>query len=235
MKVEIWSDVMCPFCYIGKRKFEKALEQFHEKNEVEVVWHSFQLDPTLEHQHGKNLYDYVAERKGQTREWSQHIHRQVIGTAREVGLTYNFDKAIVANSFDAHRLIQLAKKHHIGDQAEERIFRAYFTEGKDVADHETLVELGKEIGLDAAVVSAMLQSDEYADEVRNDCEDAAGLGATGVPFFVFNRRYAVAGAQPTEVFSEVLEKSFTEWRKDHPIKLMNVPSGEVCTTDGACN
>src|SRR5688500_3768646 len=109
MKIDIWSDVMCPFCYIGKRKFEAALEQFPQKDKIEIVWHSYQLDPGLDNRDIKNLFDYLAERKGQSREWSVKVHRQMAESAKEVGLTYNFETAVVANSFDAHRLIQLAK------------------------------------------------------------------------------------------------------------------------------
>jgi predicted DsbA family dithiol-disulfide isomerase len=130
MKVDIWSDIMCPFCYICKRKFEGALQQFSNKEDIEVVWHSFQLDPTIEKQSDKDLYDYLAEREGQTREWAKQVNQQVTQSAKQVGLTYNLDNAVVANSFDAHRLIQLAKQKGLGDAAEERLFKAYFTEGK---------------------------------------------------------------------------------------------------------
>src|SRR5690606_25816142 len=152
VNVDIWSDIMCPFCYIGKRRFDDALSQFEHKEEVKVTWHSFQLDPSIKPQPGKSAVDYLAERKGQSREWSMHMHENVTQMAKEAGLTYNFDKAVVANSFDAHRLIHLAQENGLGDAAEERLFTAYFTEGKDIADPLTLVELGKEIGLAEATV-----------------------------------------------------------------------------------
>lgn len=234
MKVEIWSDIMCPFCYIGKRKFETALGKFEGSERVEVEWHSFQLDPTMQYQPGKDLYTYLAEMKGQTREWSINIHNQLTGTAKAVGLEYNFGKAVIANSFDAHRLIQLAKKHGLGDNVEERLFGAYFTEGVNVSDHLTLLELGVEIGLDRREVAEMLAGDAFSDEVDKDIDEARQLGVSGVPFFVMNRKYAVAGAQSQEVFTQVLEKSFGEWSKEHLVAQFETVEGDVCTARGDC-
>jgi predicted DsbA family dithiol-disulfide isomerase len=216
MKVDIWSDVRCPYCYIGKRKFEKALAQFPQKDKVEVEWHSFELDPEMKTQTGTNLHDYLAGRKNITRESSVQLHRQVTETARQVGLTYNFDTAVIANSFDAHRLMQLAKLNGLGDAAEERLFKAYFTEGKDISDHLTLIILGDEIGLDGKQVKQMLDSDALADEVRYDQRQARELGVNGVPFFVINDRYGVSGAQQPEVFLETLQKAWKEYEKENP-------------------
>jgi len=213
MKVEIWSDIMCPFCYIGKRKLEAALKQFSEANNIEIEWHSFQLDPSIQYQPGKDLYTYLADMKGQTREWSIMIHDQLTASALELGLVYNFDKAVIANSFDAHRLIQLAKKHHLGDQAEERLFKAYFTEGKNVSDMKTLIELGIEIGLNKGDVQQTLTSDTYSKEVHDDIEESRKLGIRGVPFFVMNRTHAVSGAQPVDIFLQTLKESFSGWKK----------------------
>ncbi|NLR77867.1 DsbA family oxidoreductase [Chitinophaga eiseniae] len=234
MKVEIWSDIMCPFCYIGKRKFEAALEQFPGKDKVTVEWKSFQLNPDLKSQPGKDIYEYLAEIKGQSREWSVAIHEQMTGTAREVGLTYNFDKAVVANSFDAHRLIQLAKKHGKGDAAEERLFYAYFTEGKDMSNHDTLLEIGTDIGLDKAEVAAALASGEFASAVNHDVNEAQQLGIRGVPFFVLDRKYAVSGAQPVDAFTQALGQAFDEWKKTQPVIELETLSGQVCTPDGEC-
>jgi predicted DsbA family dithiol-disulfide isomerase len=166
---------------------------------------------------GKNINQYLAEIKGWTPERAKQMNDYVTGLAKEVGLTYNFDKAIVANSFDAHRFSHLAKKYGLQDLAEERLFAAYFTEGKNTADHQTLVELGEEIGLDPQEVRSILQSNLYADEVYKDIEEAERIGVTGVPFFVFNRRYAVSGAQPPETFLEILNKSFDEWKIGNPL------------------
>lgn len=237
MKVEIWSDIMCPFCYIGKRKFEAALEQFPDKDKIQVEWKSFQLNPDLKPIPGKDVYDYVAQIKGQSREWSLQVHDQMTKNAKEVGLTYNFDKAVIANSFDAHRLIQLAKVQQLGDAAEERLFIAYFTEGKDISDHNILISLGEEIGLNRTVVAAMLASNDFSGEVNLDAREAQQLGASGVPFFVLDRKYGVAGAQPVEAFTQALTQAFGEWRQSQPLDLtaFEAATGPVCSAEGECN
>lgn len=204
---------MCPFCYIGKRKLEAALAVFPHKDEIEIEWHSFQLNPSLQHQPDKDVYTYVAELKGQTREWSVEVHKGLIQTAKDLGLDYRFDIAKIANSFDAHRVIQLAKKYNLGDSIEERFFYAYFTEGALMSDHTTLIRLAAEAGLDPVETEKVLSTNAYAEEVRKDSQEAVQLGAGGVPFFVFNRKYAIAGAQDVSAFTQVLEKSYTEWKK----------------------
>ena len=215
MKVEVWSDIMCPFCYIGKRNYEAALEQFAERNNVEIEWHSFQLDPTIPaHTEKKaSVYQYLADRKGISYEQSVKMHERIIQTAKAARLTYHLDKAIVANSYDAHKMIQLAKTKGLGDAAEERLFLAYFTEGADMGDPEQLLKLGKEIGLTEADILGALESDEYAYLVKQDIQEAQSIGVTGVPFFVFNRKYAVSGAQPPQIFLQTLEQSFKEWER----------------------
>jgi predicted DsbA family dithiol-disulfide isomerase len=231
MKVDIWSDIMCPFCYIGKRKFEQALEQFPQKDKIEVVWHSFQLDPTIQDQPGKDLYSYLAERKGQSREWSVQVHEQVTQTAKQVGLDYRFDKAVIANSFDAHRFIQLAKTHSLGDAAEERLFKAYFTEGKNVSNTDTLVELGKEIGLEEAAIKEMLSTNAFAEEVGKDIDTAQQIGINGVPFFVLDDRLGVSGAQAPETFSAALNQAWQEYAKQHPQLEMVEGDAPACGPD----
>jgi predicted DsbA family dithiol-disulfide isomerase len=213
MKVDIWSDIRCPFCYIGKRTFEKALEQFPQRDNVEVEWHAFELDPGLQTVKNKNIYDYLAERKNISRESSVRMHEHVTEMADTVGLEYNFDKAVIANSFDAHRLVRLAKKYGLGGAAGERLFKAYFTEGKDISDHLTLIILGDEIGLNAKEVKQMLDSDAYADDVRYEERQAAEMGINGVPFFVINEKYAVSGAQQPDVFLHALNKGWNEYEK----------------------
>jgi len=211
MKVEIWSDVMCPFCYIGKRKFEAALNALPQKNSIQVIWRSFELNPTLQYKPGRDSYSYIAEIKGQTREWSVKVHDSLTETAKSVGLDFNFEQAKIANSFDAHRVIQLAKIYNLTDAVEERFFKAYFTEGELISDHSTLIRLAEEAGLLKEEVTLVLDSDQYANEVRNDVAEARRLGANGVPFFVIDRKYAVSGAQDTSVFAKTLQKAFAEW------------------------
>ena len=210
MKVEIWSDVMCPFCYIGKRKFETALAQFEHKENVEVVWRSFQLNPDMKTEPGKNINQYLAEVKGWSMEQAKSMNDRVTAMAKQVGLDYDFDKAVVANSFDAHRLIQLAKTKGKGDAAEEALFKAYFTEGKDTSDHAVLVQLGTDIGLDAAEVMSMLDAGSFAEDVKKDIYEAQQVGVTGVPFFVLGNKYAVSGAQESATFLQALTTTWNE-------------------------
>ncbi|MCF2442937.1 DsbA family oxidoreductase [Dyadobacter sp. CY345] len=234
MKVEIWSDVMCPWCYIGKRKFEKALEQFPQKDRIEVEWKSFQLNPDMETDPSKNIIEYLVEAKGITTDHATQMLDNVTNVAAEVGLEYHMDKAVLANSFDSHRFIQFAKKNKKGDEAEEQLFHAYFTEGKNTADHDTLVDLGVKIGLDAGAVKSVLESNQFAEEVRKDVYEAQQVGARGVPFFVLDRKYAVSGAQQSETFLGALQKSFQEWEKENPAPIQTYAEGDSCTTDGVC-
>jgi predicted DsbA family dithiol-disulfide isomerase len=205
MKVEIWSDVMCPFCYIGNRKFELALNQFEGKENVHVVWKSFQLNPDLKTNPDKNINQYLAEIKGWTVEHAIQMNDHVTQIANEVGLKYNMDKALVANSFDAHRFSHLAKKYNLQNEAEEQLFKAYFTDGKNTADFETLIQLGAEIGLDAGEIKQMLESDDYSEAVRMDIYEAQQIGVSGVPFFLFIDKYTITGAQDSSVFLQAME------------------------------
>lgn len=231
MKVEIWSDVVCPFCYIGKRKFEKALEGFAVKEKVEIVWRSFQLDPAMEFVPGQSVHEYLGRRKGGSAAEGKQMNDAMAGMAKEVGLHYDFDKAIINNTLDAHRLLHLAKEHSLQGAMKERLFSAYYTEGKNIGDMETLVQLGAEVGLPAEAVRTMLQSDAYRQEVKRDQYQAAQVGARGVPFFVFNDKYAVSGAQQPELFAQVLEKV---WEEEKPQVLSQQGEG-FCTIDGECN
>ncbi len=234
MKVDIWSDVRCPFCYIGKRKFEAALSRFPQKDKVSVVWHSFELDPAMETDTAVDAYTYLAERKGQSRDWSVQMHGQVAQTAKAVGLDYNFDKAVVANSFHAHRLIQLAKTKGLGDAAEEALFKAYFTGGKNIDDKEVLVEIGTGIGLPVQEITGMLASDAYTKEVREDEAMADNIGITGVPFFVLNNKYGISGAQDPGTFLSGLQQAWAEYEKDNPSLIMREAAGDTCDADGTC-
>ena len=196
MKIDIWSDIRCPFCYIGKRKLELALYDFPGKDSVEIVWHSFQLDPGLKTEHGVGVYEYLAERKGISRKQSEDMHRRVSDMALEAALEFNFDKVVVANSFDGHRLIQMAKAAGKAGEAEERLFRAHFTEGRDISDQQVLIESGVAIGLADTDVGDMLGSDAFGDQVRQDESTARYLGINAVPFFIFDNKLAVSGAHP---------------------------------------
>lgn len=215
MTIEIWSDILCPFCFIGKRNLEAALAQFENRSQIEVVWKSFQLDPSIviEDTHKDNVYQYLAKRKGWSYEQSVKIHEGVVEMAKNAGLTYNFEIAKVANSFNAHRIIQKAKSKALGDIAEEHFFLAYFTEGKDLTELKSLTEIGLSIGLTKLEVEEALTLDEFAYKVNEDIQEAREIGVNGVPFFVFNRQFAISGAQPPAAFLDVLKTSFESWFK----------------------
>lgn len=234
MNIEIWSDVMCPFCYLGKRKFELALEQFPKRDHVQVVWKSFLLQPDLKTDPAVNVHDYLSESKGFPVEKARHLNGQITEAGERVGLEYNFDRVIVANTMNAHRLLHIAKEQEVQDAMKERLLKAYFTDGMNVDDTGTLVELGVEAGVSGEGLSELLESDTYIREVREDIADSRKLGVRGVPFFLFNRRYAVSGAQDPAVFLQTLEKSFSEWREQHPEILLEVAEGESCTPEEGC-
>lgn len=233
MEVKIWSDVRCPFCYIGKRKFEMALEKFPHKEKINVSWQSFELDPNLTSNPNMNTMDYFCETKGITREQAEGMHGHVVEVAKEVGLDFKLENSGIANSFNAHRLIQLAKSHGLGNQAEEVLFKANFVEGKNIDDQDTLIAAGNLIGLEEKEVREVLNSDAFSKEVRRDEMQAQTLGISGVPFFVFNNKYAVSGAQSPDTFLEVLEQS---WKEMEPMaRPLIITEGEACSADGSCD
>ncbi len=214
MKVEIWSDVMCPFCYIGKRKFEMALAEFVNQQDVQIIWKSFQLNPDMITEPAKSVNQHLAEVKGWSIDYANRMSEHVTQIAKEVGLTYNMDKAIPANSFDAHRFSHLAKEHGLQNEVEEQLFAAYFTEGQNTADHKTLIKIGAALGLDEAEIKQMLESNVYADAVQKDIYEANELGIRGVPFFLFNNKYAISGAQQPQALLHALNKAWQEMEED---------------------
>ena len=200
---------MCPFCYIGKRHLEKALESFPGRDSVEITWKSYQLDPTIpmSFEVPLGVYEYLADRKGWSLEQSEQMHERVVEMAASVGLEYNFDKAVVANSIYAHRVIQLAKEKGLDNVIEEIFFRAYFTEGRDLASVEELISLGEEAGLAETDIHAAIASEEMAYRVSQDIQEGVNLGVRGVPFFVFDRKYGISGAEPIQVFIDTLNQT----------------------------
>lgn len=235
MKIEIWSDVLCPFCYIGKRNLETALAEFADKDQIEIEWKSFQLDPHLPEVATEDYKSYLKERKGMDANQVEDMLARVTEMAAQVGLDYRFDQAVMVSSQKAHRLIQFAKTKGLGDQIEERLFKAFFTEGQDIANTETLTQLGMEIGLPADEIQTAFTDDQYALSVSQDIQEAQSIGVTGVPFFVFNRKYGASGAQPPSVFLETLNKSYTEWKEANPEPKLHMTSGNSCDIDGNCN
>ncbi len=210
MKVEIWSDVVCPWCYIGKRRFERALARFDGASDVEVTWRSFQLNP--EHPKGvRQAHDtYLAAKIGTTMEHVRALNDRVIGLAAAEGLDYDFERYQVVNTWDAHRLTHLAKARGLGSELQERLLRAQLVEGEVLDDRDTLTRLATEVGLEADEARHVLGSDAYAGAVQDDLDDARRLGVNGVPFFVIDRRFGVSGAQETELFLRVLDHARTQ-------------------------
>lgn len=235
MKIEIWSDVMCPFCYIGKQNFEAALAQFSDRKDLEVIWKSFQLDPSLPEIAQESFQDYLVKRKGINHEQVSKMLSNVTMSAKQVGLDFHLDQSVIVNSIKAHQLIQFAKTKSLGNEIEERLFQAFFTESKNIADVETLIQLGKEVGMDKAELKNIFTDEKYLKMAQQDFEEARSLGISGVPFFVFDRKYAISGAQPVDVFLETLQGSFAEWRKLNPKTKLDIIEGQSCSTDGVCD
>jgi predicted DsbA family dithiol-disulfide isomerase len=209
MLVEVWSDLVCPWCYLGKRRLEGALERFSHADRVDVVWRSFELEPDAP-KVAESRRAMLLSRYGMTAEQAAERDAQMTALAAEAGLRYRPDLAQLGNTFDAHRVLHAARAAGLQPQATERLLRAYFTEGRRLTDVETLVELVADAGLDAGTARTALADGSYADEVRRDEREAAAIGITGVPFFVLNRRYAVSGAQPSDLLLQALERTWAE-------------------------
>jgi predicted DsbA family dithiol-disulfide isomerase len=210
MKVEIWSDIACPWCYVGKRRFESALGQFEHAPDVEVVWRSFELDPTAPRQHAESQDELLAKKYGMSVEKAQEMNARMTGEARKEGLDFHFDRVKVGNTFDAHRLVHLAAESGQADAMKERLMRAYLTEGEALGDPATLRRLGAEVGLDPVRVEAVVGSDAFATDVRADEARARSFGISGVPFFAIDERYGVSGAQSAEVLLAALRQAHEE-------------------------
>jgi predicted DsbA family dithiol-disulfide isomerase len=235
MKVEIWSDVVCPWCYIGKRRFEAALAQFPQRDQVEVEWKAFELDPTSESAPAgtvvgpRDQATRLAAKYGTDVDGAQRMVDNVVAQAAADGLDYRLDRAIPANTVDAHQVIHLAGLRGVQDAVKERLLRAYFTEGGAVGDRDTLVRLAAEAGLDADEVRAVLDEGRHVGDVRADEAEAQALGIRGVPFFVVDRKYGVSGAQPAEVLRQVLDKA---WSERVPLIPAVGDDATVCGPDG---
>ena len=232
IKVQIWSDIMCPFCYIGKRRIEEALILFEHKDAVAIEWKSFQLDATFKASADDNMVDHLAEKYGKEKDWAQGMLDNMTQNAKNAGLDFHFEKAILATSFNAHRLLHLAKKYHLANDLEELLFKAYLTEGKNINDNNTLKELGLSVGLNAVEIDEVLSSDAYGKDVKQDIQNANAIGVQGVPFFVFDNKYAVSGAQPATAFLEILQKAWDEGKFDSKVTLINTTEGDSCGIDG---
>ena len=210
LQIEVWSDIMCPFCYIGKRKLEMALQEMGLNDSVSLEWKSYQLNPELKSDASKNVNEYLAEVKGWSLEQAREMNQRVTVMAAEVGITFRLDDSKLANSMDAHRLLHLAKSKGKQNAVSQALFAAYFTEGKDVANVSTLIEIGKSAGLNSATLASLFEGDQFYKEVIADQEEAMALGVRGVPFFVFNRKLALSGAQEVAVFQKAIDQVLHE-------------------------
>ena len=234
MKVDIWSDVVCPWCYIGKRRFEQALVGFPHRNEVELTWRSFQLDPSAppSPERPGDYPGYLAHKYGITTDKAKVMIDRVTSAAAEEGLDYRFDIARRGNTFDAHRLLHLALYKGVQNELKEMFDRATFTEGLPVSDHQALTEVAVELGLDEIEVKEVLTSDMFADAVRADEAEARAYGISAVPFFVIDGKYGIAGAQPADVIGAALERA---WGERSPLTILGSgAAGEACI-DGSCD
>lgn len=236
MKIEIWSDVMCPFCYIGKRHLEKAMDKMPFKDKVEIEWKSYQLNPDYQNENHETVYDYLSRSKGMSVDQAKQMTGQVKAMANEAELSIDFDKNIPANTFKAHQLIHFAATKNMQNQAEEALFKAHFTEGKDVSDNEVLLGIASDLGLDRAEAEEALNKETFAEAVRYDIYESQQVGVRGVPFFVLDRKYALSGAQPVETFEAALKQSFDEWSKTQQPNLISLNSGDQAScTDESCS
>ncbi|RWU84246.1 DsbA family oxidoreductase [Janibacter hoylei PVAS-1] len=228
MQIDIWSDIACPWCYIGKRRLETALTDHPQRDEITVAWHSYQLDPSLPEHYDGTEAEYLASRKGmpveQVRQMFGHVAEQAAGE----GLAYDFDRLVVANSARAHQLLHLAKERGVADAVKEGLLSGHFEHGLDIGDVDALVRVGVAAGLDEGEVRASLEDGRYEAAVAADIDMARQIGVTGVPFVVIDMKYAVSGAQPPEVFREVVDKALAE----RTPAVQVVQSGDVCGPDG---
>ena len=228
VRIDIWSDIVCPWCAIGEAHLAQALERFEHGEDVEIRWHSFELDSAAPRVRNGDYVEALARKYGTGKDQAQAMVDTMTNRAAELGLSFRFDRVQPGNTFDAHRLLHLAAERGLQQPLVDRFFTAYLSDGEAIGDPDVLQRLAVEVGLDAGEVAEVLATDAYAAAVRNDEADARRLGVTGVPFFVFDGRYAVAGAQPAELLLDVLRRVVQERQ---PVPTL-VSDGEVCGPDG---
>jgi predicted DsbA family dithiol-disulfide isomerase len=224
VRIEIWSDIVCPWCYVGSRRLEQALASFPHADEVEIVWRSYELDPNAPAERTGTYVEHLSRKYGVPAADARARLDHMVAVGAELGIDLRFDDARPGNTFDAHRLLHLARTRGVQGELKERLLAATFTEGRPIGDRETLVKLAADVGLDEEEARAALETDAFAADVRADEAEAHAIGVQGVPFFVFDRRYAVSGAQPAEVFLEALERTRQEAA---PIRRIDV-EGAAC-------
>ena len=230
MQVEIWSDFACPFCYIGKRRFEKALADFAHRDHVEVVYRSFELDRHAPKHVPHDVYDMLSSRYGMSRQEAIAMNEKMRQQAVSEGIDFQFSGIVLTNTFDAHRLRLFAEKQGKGAAISELLFRAYFSESKNISDHSTLADIAAATGLDREEALSVLASDQFAEQVRAEEEDGSRLGIRGVPYYLINRKHALSGAQPSSVYLNALQQI---WDAQQPPQAAESASDEACL-DGTC-
>ncbi len=235
MKIEIWSDVACPFCYLGKHNFEKALNSFEFKNDIEVIWKSFELSPGLKTDTSIHIETFLSQRKGYPLQQVKQMNQNIIAAGKKAGIEFNTDNIVVANTYLAHNFIHYAKTKNLQNDAKGALLKAYFTHGLNVDDVNVLLKIAQEVGLDAQEVKEVLAHKSFSNEVNFDIEEARNLGINGVPFFVLNRKYAINGAQDSSVFLQNIQKAHKEWRAENPVQKLQVIDGKSCTVDKICD
>lgn len=232
LKIQIWSDIMCPFCYIGKRRIEGALQKIEYKDAVEIEWKSFQLDPNFVASANDSLVEHLADKYRKDEVWAQEMLDSMTQNAKNSGLDFHFEKAIMANSEHAHRLLHLAKKFNFADDLKELLFKAYLTDGLDINEFTVLKNIALQVGLNVEEIDEVLHSNAYADEVQQDMLEAQNIGVQGVPFFVFDAKYAISGAQHEETFLKTLQKVWDEGVFYSKVTVLNTNEGNSCGVDG---
>jgi predicted DsbA family dithiol-disulfide isomerase len=234
MQLEIWSDIACPWCYVGKRRMEAALAQFEHRDDVEVTWRSFELDPTAPAERQVSHAELIATKYGRTLEEVAAMDAQLTAVAAADGLEMNFAQLRSGNTFDGHRLVHLAAAHGRQDAMKERLFRAYFTEGALVSDHATLIALAEEVGVPADEAREVLMTERYAEDVRDDERTAQAAGISAVPCFVIDRKFGASGAQDPQVLVDFLRHGWAQ-REPEPITMMgdaSLAEGDACGPEG---
>lgn len=237
MKVEVWTDIMCPYCYIGKIHYEKALRQFDHADKIELEWKAFQLNPDLPDKgNGYPVKEYLINSVGYPEEGIKSMYDNLKKLSDDAGVKFNLTNAIAANTHDAHRLIKLAAKKGMDSAVLAKLSKAYFEDAKDYSDWDFLIETGKEVGLEQDEILAMLQSDQFSYEIKQDIQEAANLGFDTVPTFLMDERQAIVGSEPVDLFLKVLNKAYDAWssRNDETPEI-EITKGQSCSIDGTCD
>ncbi|OCX60771.1 disulfide bond formation protein DsbA [Lysinibacillus sp. AR18-8] len=231
MKIEIWSDYVCPFCYIGKKQLEKAIEDTGYSGQVELVYKSYQLDPTTPIDSHSTVYESLAKKYGMSLEKAKEMTVGVTERAKEVGLNYDFSNLMEENTLKAHRLVKWAEQQGDVTALVESLLNSHFIEGKRIGQDDVLLEIAEKVGLEREEVAKVLADDGYKNEVEADIQEGLQLGVRGVPFFVLNRKYGISGAQPQEVFEDTLRKVAEEEGLQPSLKMAGTGDAGICTDD----